>query len=270
MEKGKKQIPYDKRPYRNPGESDPYCDWPEEWRSTANQLPEDWMSTAEDQLRFVIRFCQLDLDNIRQGDFKNLTEDLGFFMYGHPLSRSRTIRAGVEADDDFRLLELPRKELQGIQREVYELLNLAASWSKPINPHSVIQVDPQSHAVKAPLPVHHINVSLQLLSNIIAVKGSSRDCFIFILYRLLTQEPGIVKHITLCSGCGQIFYKIKRQKYCSQRCANRMYMQQYRAKNDSVISESNHKQYEKRTKAKVGNTVKVGRRPRGRDHGRKS
>jgi hypothetical protein len=268
MAKDKKQTPYGERPYRT---TDPYPDWPKEMRSSADRLPENWLSTAEEQLRFAINFCQDDLANIRPGDLINLREDLGFFMYGHPLSRSRTIRAGVEADDEFRLPELPIEELQSIQKEVYELLNLAASWNHPINPHSVIKTDPKPpYTLKAPLPLHHISVSLRLMSDIIAVEGSSRDCFIFILYRLLTQEPGIVKRITLCPGCGRIFYRIKRQKYCSQRCSNRMYMQEYRAKNGEVVSESNHKQYEKRTKAKVGKSVKVDRRPRREDHGRKN
>lgn len=257
MAKDKKKIPYsDDRPYRNPEDPDPYKDWPEETRSTADQLPENWMSKAEEQLRFVIRFSQLELDNIRQGDLINLIEDLGFFMWGHPLSRSMASRAGaiVFDEDTEAITELPIEKMKEIQKEAYELLNIAASLGKASNPKSIL--------TKGDFPIHRISVGLRLLGEQIGVFGSSRDCFIFVLYRLLTQETGMVQRITLCPGCGRIFYRVKRQKYCSQRCSNRMYMQQYRAKNGKEVSESNHKQYEKRTKEKIGKAVRIGRRPR--------
>lgn len=220
-----------------------------------SNLPDDWMSTTEDRLRFAIRFCQEDLSRMRTGDQINLREELSFFMYGPPMSASVATPGGVIAFDGADINQTPTEELSALQKEVYEVLNSAASWGKAINPKSVIKLD-------APLPRHHISVDLDLRQNLIGVHGSSRDCLLFILYRLLVQDPGTVQHISLCPGCGRIFYRIKRQKYCSQRCSNRMYMQQYRAKNGEEVSESNHKQYEKRTKAKIGKTVKVGRRPR--------
>lgn len=218
-----------------------------------SDLPEDWMSTIEDRLRFAIRFCQEDLNRMRAGDQINLREELSFFMYGAPMSASVATPSGVIAFDEIEISQLSNEELSKLQKEVYEVLNCAASWGKAINPRSVIKPD-------SPLPRHHISVDLDLRQDLIGVHGSSRDCLLFILYRLLVQEPGTVRRISLCPGCGRIFYKIKRQKYCSQRCSNRMYMQEYRSKNGEETSEANHKQYEKRVKAKLGKTVKVGRR----------
>jgi hypothetical protein len=93
------------------------------------------------------------------------------------------------------------------------------------------------------------------------VFGNTRDVALYELFTLLRDSEQISR-IRLCPGCNHIFYKVKRQKYCSQRCTNRDYMRQYRSTQADKLSESNHKQYEKRTKAKVGKTVKVGRRPR--------
>jgi hypothetical protein len=205
---------------------------------------------------------------MRPGDLLNLREDLGFFMYGHPASGAARTPGGIMSFDDFTLTDASIDTLRELQKEVYSLLNSAASWGKQINPHSVLKpawdrTEERTRLIDDfHLPIHHINVGLELRGDLMAVHGSSRDCFLFILYHLVTQEPGTVKRIELCPGCGQIFYKIKRQKYCSQRCSNRTYMQQYRATNGDEISESNHKQYEKRAKAKTGKSVKIGRRPR--------
>lgn len=220
-----------------------------------SDLPEDWMSTTEDRLRFAIRFCQEDFGKMRAGDQINLREELSFFMYGAPMSAAMATPNGVIAFDGSDISQLSNEEMSKLQKEVYEVLNSAASWGKKINPRSIIKLD-------APLPRHRISVDLELRGDMIGVHGSSRDCLLFILYRLLVQEPGIVRRISLCPGCGRIFYKIKRQKYCSQSCSNRMYMQEYRAKKSDKISEVNHKQYEKRTKARIGSAVKVGRRKR--------
>lgn len=220
-----------------------------------SNLPDDWMSTTEDRLRFAIRFCQEDIGKMRAGDQINLREELSFFMYGAPMSATVATPAGVIAFDGADISQLPNEEMSKLQAEVYEVLNSAASWGKQSNPRSLVKLN-------APLPRHHISVDLELRGDLIGVHGSSRDCLLFILYRLLVQEPRMVQRISLCPGCGRIFYRIKRQKYCSQRCSNRMYMQEYRGKKSDKISEVNHKQYEKRIKSEVGSAVKVARRKR--------
>ncbi len=238
------------------------------------------MRTVEERLRFAIAFSHADLKKMREGDMLNLREDLSNFAHHfkgpfapeqrHPLepvakqiSKEELESMGVssEVTAEIKLQrEMTIEELRSLQSEMRSVL-----WGVvPGCSMDKIRLNLSFKSLTLPNPFKNMEEI-----PIIWVFGSTRDVVLYELFTLL-RDSEETKRIQLCPECRKIFYKVKRQKYCSQRCANRDYMRQYRATKSEQISESNHKQYEKRTKAKTGKTVKVGRRPRRKDHGRKS
>jgi hypothetical protein len=229
------------------------------------------MKTSEDRLRFAIEFAQADIETMREGDQLNLRDDLAIFVQGS--SDWRSVRPDINTSPIESLLvaqteprKLPIENVVNLQREVQAILALLAHRS----------ITPASARIEVMLIVHpvdelsalypagtmlvgnrfpeHLRVSLDVVGNV-------RDMFLYVLARVLAQ-PGMSDRVRICPGCMKLFLKVKRQKYCSQRCSNRVYMHDYRAVKIEQISESNHKQYEKRTRAKTGKAVKIARKRR--------
>jgi hypothetical protein len=202
------------------------------------ELPQGRMKTAEDRLRWAVEFCQSDVDHMRQGDILNLRDDLYLFLSGHP--NERVFPGGISVFEipagDHMIREFSIEEIRQLQAEVQAVFRSAAIVSGervalPINVCYTLMRDPQDWKRKV----------------LIEVAGDSRDCFLTVLYHLLSQEP--VNRLAMCPGCNLIFYRVKKQKYCSVKCGNKVYMREYRAIGGE--KDSNHKQYEKRKSAEV-------------------
>lgn len=217
---------------------------------TYRELLQGRMETPEDRLRFAVEFSQVDLLNLRPGDLLNLRDDLYLFVHGHP--NERVFPGGISATESSgSIREFSSDDMRSLQAETYAALHSSATISGtsaalPISVHLSLSRNPSNWKKK----------------NVLELLGSSRDCFLMILFHLLSQEP--VNRIQACPGCNRIFYKAKRQKYCSRRCSNRVYMREYRSTENGkvAISDANHAQYSRRTKKRIGKPVKIARRPR--------
>jgi hypothetical protein len=200
------------------------------------------MKTVEDRLRFAIEFSQKDLEQIRPGDLMNLRDDL--YLFAFTREPGDIFATTDEEDADIRNLSI--EDLKALQRETQIALIHFASPSP-------------AHRVSL-LSGSQISVSLSLNRDdqrkVLCVAGSPRDCFLMVLYLLLSKEP--VGRIRICPGCSEVFYKVKKQKYCSRRCSNRVYMRQYRKTDNGKdeVSKSNKKAYEKRTEKRYGKKFK--------------
>ncbi len=116
----------------------------------------------------------------------------------------------------------------------------------------------------------HVRMSLANLDcfapaaqgNMLVIQGPPRDAFLFILYRLLNQEP--IDRIQRCPGCATLFYRIGKQKYCSHTCANRAGVRRWR-QNEAVKqaeAERAHNRYVKKMQPRIGKGTRVSRIPR--------
>jgi endogenous inhibitor of DNA gyrase (YacG/DUF329 family) len=67
-----------------------------------------------------------------------------------------------------------------------------------------------------------------------------------------------------CPECQTVFYRVRKQQYCSRRCTNRANMRQWRQTEKGKTRESdlNHRRYQSRVKRTGSPKVKVARRPR--------
>jgi len=203
------------------------------------------MKTAAARINFAVRLANMDLGNLRPGDWMNLKDDLSTFLGG---------RAGEQTSI---------ANLGGI---------LATPFAEPLPQNyktedfQALQSDFKSifDGIKATtIPTVHIEGDFYLADfrpeTVICVSGPTRDMADIVLLALLNKEPS--NRVLRCPECNTLFYRIKKQAYCSRTCVNRATVREWRKTKEGQRSESEnaHKRYVKRMKAKHGQNVKVKR-----------
>jgi hypothetical protein len=171
------------------------------------------MRTANDRLQWAVRdFAQQDLRLFREGDWLNLREDLaGFLGYG--------VEQDVSSGDVVVVSKPPRayseedlRALQGEARKMLEGVVSLRDTGSGVSPGLELSGKWSAVARKAG-PV------------LLTVATSVRDGFLFKLLLLLWQEG--VDHVRRCPECSQLFWRVKRQLYCSRTCSTRVNMRAY-------------------------------------------
>lgn len=195
------------------------------------------MKTARDRLEFAIRFAQLDLTNIRPGNLLNLRDDLeAFHGYGPTATTGASLSdlGGIMAapissplpseftEDDFKKLQAEVKEL---------LLQLAVgnSASKSHEPPGAGWAVMSTFPVSARYSVLPLHSSGQTGSWITA-QGDTRDVTLLRLFHLLSNNGSAPLRLCPEPECGRLFYRVRRQEYCSKKCVNRANKRAARAK----------------------------------------
>lgn len=209
------------------------------------------MRTDVDRLQFAIRFAQSDTASMREGDKLNVRDDLFLFAHGFPYQSEDDM--DVNAGDVFlhRKDEIRKMPDQAIEKVRLEFLGILHDLSMPPGRSRFASIEPLS------------KLRFYIAANDdkgMIVFASSEDPREVILYRLirLLESSVNTKRLMICPECRRIFLKVKRQRYCSARCASRAYMRKYRASGGE--SDANHRAYAKRTKKQLGAKVRINRR----------
>lgn len=212
-----------------------------------------WMPTAAERLQFVVRFAQMTLDPIRPGDLLNLRDDFMMFFGVVPDHDSPQIfrhvfcMPSVEEHPSWVSEETIRSLQQDTQRIVASLVNLRERTPEG----AVIQNDLQ------------LSVSLLPLAqpgrpgpNLLHFYGNFRDLFLMTMLIDLSQEP--TDRILRCPECPTIFYRIRKQQYCSRRCVNRANVRHWRQSEHGQQEEGTRarKRYEKKVERRTNKNVK--------------
>jgi hypothetical protein len=119
--------------------------------------------------------------------------------------------ADAFSDEDFRAL----------QRDV---LNWLSALTHPSSPGEAQWVPPA-------IP---LQVRVALTDGPSQVFGPARDVFLWHLFVLLQQEP--LDRIRRCPECATIFYRVKKQAYCSRTCGNRVTQRRWRERQEASTS----------------------------------
>jgi hypothetical protein len=224
------------------------------------------MQTAEERLKFAVRFIQMDITHLRAGDRLNLNEDLLTFLFPDtatdPFAGALEDSAAFPHNDPS---QLSANDLVTLQREVLEvLLGVVKLRERPkrdepasalvfLNLNSQLQVTPG-------LAVHSRHGDTRVSTFFV---GPFRDAFLMQLIMSLIQLP--LDTLRACPECGTIFYRVRKQRYCSRRCTNRANMRAWRQSVHGKARESdlNHSRYHARVKRTISPKATVARRPTG-------
>ncbi len=230
------------------------------------------MTKFQEQLEFAVRLAQTKLSDLRPGDMLNLREDLDSFFTRKGEDMRGPIGEVLQPIGEPQAEQYSVADFEALQKEVNAILNgLVTSRDSPSpRPVAGMAVSPgivgvPRHEIKASLiaaSFHGINNRAILMAN-----GSVRDMFLLRLFLLLGQEP--FDRILRCKApdCDRIFYRRRKQEFCSTKCTNRAYMKTYRKEVEenpvaaAAATEKEHARYKKRAR-KLNPKKKVARRPR--------
>jgi hypothetical protein len=229
------------------------------------------MLPIKDRLPFAIRFANLELEGLRRGDWFNLFDDVTDFVgfrTGRTLDEARrqANRVGVSPwplsgrfsepvnQDTIRTLQADVRQMLNGMLDRHEDLDAKQRGERP--------------ARDAPALVPEIHVRYWLYwqrdhdeDAALFQDGRLRDLFLSTLVFLLTRD---VAHVRRCPECQTIFYRVRKQRYCTRTCTNRANMRDWRntAQGKARESERNHARYQARVRRNTGPKAKVARRPR--------
>jgi hypothetical protein len=197
--------------------------------------------TQDARLQFVVAFAQLDLDTLSAGDWLNLREALSRFVYmmpgwGAPTKPITALDvAGGRADLFQPMLSLG---LLGIvpDAEDAEVVHPFSTWA--VEDVRTLQADTLAWLQSFTAPIvpgegflpHALplsgKVSLSPHGPHVHVIAPVRMLFFWYLLWLLLAEPP--DRIQRCPECETIFYRVKKQAYCSRACGNRATQRRWR------------------------------------------
>jgi hypothetical protein len=229
------------------------------------------MLSIKDRLPFAIRFANLELEGLRRGDWYNLfdevTEFVGF-RTGRTLDEARrqASRVGVSPWPlSGRFAEsINENTIRALQADVRQLLNGMLDRHEDLDAKG----RGEQPARDAPTLVPEIHIRYWLYwqrdqdeDAALFQDGRLRDLFLSTLVFLLARD---VAHVRRCPECQTIFYRVRKQRYCTRTCTNRANMRDWRntAQGKARESERNHGRYQARVKRNTGPKAKVARRPR--------
>jgi hypothetical protein len=220
------------------------------------------MQTAEERVRFAIQFIQLDFDRLRAGDWLNLREDLKSFLFPEGLF------SGFQIFPEDMPEEHSVDAIQVLRHDVRELLEAVVMCGEDrTNGEDEDEPVPR---LAFPSPQLSVRPGFLLFPEqrpehlILIWNGPFRDAFLMQLIMSVTQLP--LDTLRRCPECGTIFYRVRKQQYCSRPCVHRANMRTWRQSDagKEYERERSHTRYKDRVQQRLGTNVTVGRRPRPR------
>jgi hypothetical protein len=236
------------------------------------------MASLDERLTFIVRFANMELERLRPGDWLNLQDDLSVFIFGRagevrpitpdtvqlggpvgtlfPLNSSMDLIRALQAETRQVLEWLTRWRTEGAASLEHMIAEIMRGWTQGAFPTLLGVID--IHVQLSLIPLDSVGGRGR---TILAVAGPTRDVYLYTLYQLLSQDEA--QRIMQCPECGTIFVRVRKQRYCSRRCTNRVNMRDWRHTEKGKAGESgrNHARYTARVQRGKGAKVKIGRRP---------
>jgi hypothetical protein len=216
--------------------------------------------TGSERLQLVIAFSRMNLDKLRPGDWINLKYDLKTFLGCNPERHYRfPSTVGILATPLAHPLpdEYSEDDFRSLQKHARSMLQDATQETLPVGPG----IEPGGYMM-------FLRDSYGKWGHILA-QGTTHDMFLLTLFFLISQEPS--GRLKRCPECDAAFYRIKKQKYCSRICTNKVSMRSWLAQKEAepgaeakeVSRNKRHERYvaaqhKKNPTAKL----KIARRPR--------
>lgn len=220
------------------------------------------MQTAEERVKFAVQFIQMDLDRLRAGDWLNLQEDLKSFLFPEGVRRGWQIYPK----------DLPEEHsvdaIHVLRRDVEEILEVVVMFrEKSTNEENEDGPVPKLAFLS---PQLSIRPALLLFPEqrperlIILWDGLFRDAFLMQLIMSLMQLP--LDTLRRCLECKKIFYRVRKQQYCTRPCVHRANMRAWRQSDagKEYERERSHTRYKDRVQERLGANISVRRQPRSR------
>ena len=213
------------------------------------------LDTDQQRLEFAVNFAQTDIPALREGDWLNLCED--FFSFLRPVANSAVVVPGSAG-----ILQ-SRSDAEALRKEMYDLLSEVVDtpegeWELKYHPISFdLAVGISRERALTGRPWGGAGGVPWFM-----IRGNMRDRMLLNVFSLLCRESTAKIHRCGRSDCKRIFYRVRKQKFCSTRCQSRESVRRFRNKpeNKTKESEQNHRKYKKQVEKTQGRPTKISRR----------
>ena len=193
------------------------------------------MTGTPERLQFAVRFATMDLDAARPGDWSNLRDDLtDFFGPSQPTLKPalrKLHKLGKETAPDAwppggwitdvlpPASEMTDGELRTLQRDTRQLLEYVSDRHAKRTGSQKIGPSFQIASHKTPCYVTGGAIAYK-------ITGKPHPLFLDLLFTLLSKA-GSVSPVLRCPECDGLFYRIRKQRYCSRQCVSRANWRDY-------------------------------------------
>jgi hypothetical protein len=200
----------------------------------------------------------MDLDRLRPGDWLNVQDDLHAFIHGVGINApEHDALTAIEDMGRIAITRAPRDHPMTVE-EVRQLQMAARAFFDHLFPKDDRPVGAADlGSMTLTLHVYRMNEAVY-----IDALGELREVVLTTLALLLSRQgPAPIRR---CPECQTIFYRVRKQQYCSPRCAKRASMRQWRQTEEGKAyerkrSRTRHLQHIQQT---LGQHVKVNRQAR--------
>jgi hypothetical protein len=199
------------------------------------------MTTPVSRVKFLVEYAYNDLDKLREGDWLNLWPDLTMFLIDGRRPQDAEWGENFSAGQvwvDIDGIQIPRnkaarrKLLRAIQRELVALFDFIVA---EVSPDEVRYPVKDSTMVVKLLPgsIRGRDVSWPSLrfrpvrvpgtrdSLGFTASGKVRDLVLWKATQDLLRFPS--RPLNRCPGCGRVFYRVRKQTYCTRVCFKQHY-----------------------------------------------
>ena len=178
-----------------------------------------------ESLQFIVRFSEMKLDELDARGWLNLRNEIAVFG----LDTFQRIDQKLSGPGGFdRRTRLPHEEtkaaIESVQKDVHKVMyalvevrELFQGKQQEITlPPIKLSPDCSFHLSPFTSPDH----------NILHMLGPERDVFLFSLLSMLPNLPRDI--LQRCPECPKIFVRVRKQRYCSRQCVNRVNARKWR------------------------------------------
>lgn len=185
-------------------------------------IPVKVLRSPTDELQFVIEFVEVDLADASKKTLTTVERNIRFLVGqegSEPFLPRTTARGWLRAP------RLSVATLVRLQRDVRRVLKGLMEDSRA---STDVEIRLRYAAVRWSIAPTRGTTAEPLGEGVsVWVHGSSRNR---LLHRLMRLINTLGTKLRTCPGCGRLFVKVTRKRYCSSACQNRLYMRGRRAK----------------------------------------
>jgi len=190
--------------------------------------PELFMDQHETPLQFAVRFSQMDLSVLRDGDRLNLKEELwGRFFTRDDILYSSHVK-GMFGFPTWGPAEFTNQQLVDLQKKTSLLVREWARMKSEDDASDATEGRVRSDGFVGRFPDKYRLSTAARGGGSLSVEGDFSDVFLLTLSMMLVQGGGDT--LRSCGECGNTFSKRGRRKFCSPRCLDRATKRRYRKK----------------------------------------
>jgi hypothetical protein len=183
------------------------------------------MRTDADRLRFAVRFAEERLDHYRPGDWLNLRDDLSGF-FGTLLVGG--VRILLEVGSLMAAAkDLPEAKIREVQAQVAVFLKSLATEKVGEMTFTIDGVPAKGTARWWTTRDVTMTVKWTFERWPTVTTATLREAMLLRLIFLVARHGQ--EDIKACPECGRLFWRVRRQLYCSRTCVNRVNMRTWKA-----------------------------------------